>query len=131
MAITNFQLPIFLLCKFLYALYIIHCNLLTKFAYLQLSCSFHICIQMIAAQTSTYYYSVCKVGQQKTGKLLLGLMTHDVCCNIWVVWAKFAESTMKSWIELPLHQKFGLVVLFVVGCAGDSLLAHFGLFNNY
>lgn len=69
------------------------------------------------------------MGRLKTGKLLLGLMTHDVSCNIWVVWSKFAESTIKTWIELPLHQKFWAGG--VVGCAGDCLLAHFGLFNNY
>ncbi len=52
-----------------------------------------------------------KIGQQKIGKTLPGLMSLDFCCAIQMLGSEFGVKNMKAWIHPALSQWFRLVMV--------------------
>ncbi len=55
-------------------------------------------------------YRLTKAGQEKIGKTLPVLMSHDFCCDIQMVGSEFGVKNMKAWIHPASRFKLVVVV---------------------
>lgn len=52
-----------------------------------------------------------KIGQYMNGKILFGLMSFHLSCDIWIVGSEFRVNNTKEWLHPALYQQFRLVLV--------------------